>query len=69
MTPLSRKASLLITLFLLTSEATAYAECAWVVWRQTLSDNPTIPASGNWIPEGAFKTKEECVGDIKSDRH
>jgi hypothetical protein len=59
---LARRASLLVARSLLTLTATAYAECA-------LSDNPTIPASGNWIPEGAFKTKEECVGDIKSDRH
>ena len=36
-----------------------------MVWRQTLSDNPAIPPSGNWIAEVAFKTKEECDRDIK----
>jgi hypothetical protein len=56
---------LLAALLFLTTAATAYAECAWVVWRQTLSDNPAIPPSGNWIAEGAFKSKEECVRDIK----
>jgi len=32
MTPLSRRASLLAALSVLTSAATAYAECAWVLW-------------------------------------
>ena len=65
----TRKASLLVAFFLLTTAATASAECAWVVWRQTLSDNPAIPPSGNWIAEGAFKSKEECVRDIKQKRN
>jgi hypothetical protein len=57
-----------IALSLLTSAATAYAECAWVVWRQTLSDSPAVPKSGNWIPEAAFRTKEECVRDVEQKR-
>lgn len=68
MTRITRMASLLVALFLLTSAATVYAECAWVIWRQTLSDNPTVPKSGNWIPYTAFKTKEECVRDIEQKR-
>jgi hypothetical protein len=56
------------TLSLLAWAATAGAECTWVVWRQTLSDDPAIPKSGNWIPEGAFKNKEECRSDIKQTR-
>ena len=55
-------------LCVLASAATAYGECAWVVWRPTLSDNPAVQKSGNWIPEGAFKTKEECVRDIEQKR-
>ena len=63
-----RRASAIVVLLLLASAATAYAECAWVVWRQTLSDSPAVPKSGNWIPEGAFKAKEECVRDIELKR-
>jgi hypothetical protein len=29
---LGRKASLLVAFYLLTSAATAYAECVWVLW-------------------------------------
>jgi hypothetical protein len=36
---LGRRASLLVALFLLTSAATAYAECAWVLW--LVPDGPT----------------------------
>jgi hypothetical protein len=34
MTRLPRRAALLLTLSLLTSAATAHAECAWVLWGQ-----------------------------------
>ncbi len=45
-----RTASLLVAFYLLTSAATAYAECAWVLW------------SGNTTPWGAYETKKECEG-------
>ena len=32
---LGRSASLLVAFSLLVSAATAYAECAWVLWRET----------------------------------
>jgi hypothetical protein len=31
---LARRALLLVAFFLLTSAATAYAECAWVLWEE-----------------------------------
>jgi hypothetical protein len=36
MVPLGRRASLLVVFSLLTSTATARAECAWVLWEDTL---------------------------------
>jgi hypothetical protein len=36
MTRLARRASLLVALSLLTSAATAHAECAWVLWSEAL---------------------------------
>jgi len=33
--------------------------------RRYRTDNPAISPSGNWIAEGAFKSKEKCVRDIK----
>ena len=34
MTSLARRSSLFLAFFLLASAATAYAECAWVLWEQ-----------------------------------
>ena len=59
---LLRTASL-VALYLLASAATAYAECAWVLWNNFISSNPTAPhapsSGGLWIPEGAG-TRAEC---------
>ncbi len=58
-----RRAPLLVALFLLTSAATAYAECAWVLWSNLMSSNPAsryAPSTGGlWIPESAG-TRTEC---------
>ena len=37
-----RRASLLVALSLLTSAGTAYAECAWVLWKQATRSNDTL---------------------------
>lgn len=53
MTRLARNASLLVAFFLLISTATAYAECAWVLWdTHTMSSDLYKTAEGN-IPGGA----------------
>ncbi len=53
-----RRASLLVAFYLLTSAATAHAECAWVLW------NATNFLSGNtereWRMMGAFPTHGAC---------
>ena len=58
MTRLARKTSLLVAFSLLASAATAYAECAWVLW---------VSTSAGWnfqeaetTPSGAVRTQREC---------
>ncbi|PYN82548.1 MAG: hypothetical protein DMD96_05790 [Candidatus Rokuibacteriota bacterium] len=53
MTRLARRASLLVAFFLLTSAATAYAECAWVLW--------LMGGSSPWSVFRAFSTREACI--------
>jgi len=50
---LGRRASLLVAFYVLTSAATAYAECAWVLW---LSND-----SSPWGVFQAFSTREGCI--------
>ena len=58
-----RRASLFVAFYLVTSAATAHAECAWVVWSNFISSNPAsryAPSTGGlWIPESAG-TRTEC---------
>ncbi len=54
---LGRRASLLAALFLLTSAATAYAECAWVFWLE-VSGPPTHESSSR--PLSGWGTREAC---------
>jgi hypothetical protein len=57
---LGRRASLLVAAYLLTSAATAYAECAWVLWeyRQDLPQNQ--PPMIEWMIVRAFKSEPDC---------
>ena len=54
MTRTVRMASLLVALFLLASAATAYAECAWVLW-QCEQDR------GVMAPLAAYERRDQCV--------
>jgi hypothetical protein len=54
---LARKASLLVALSLLTSAATAYAECAWVLWSETTTGWTGDPSI---TPSAVTKTQREC---------
>ena len=52
-----RMATLLVALFLLTSAATAYAECAWILWAGG------VKTSGEavYAPIEGYPTRAECV--------
>ena len=54
---LGRRASPLVALFLLTSAATAYAECAWVFWLE-VSGPPSHESSSR--PVSGWSTREAC---------
>jgi len=61
MTRLVRRASLLVAFSLLTSAATAYAECAWVLWTHTTEPGLRGWWSGaTWKPHAAYSSKSEC---------
>jgi hypothetical protein len=58
MTRLGRRASLLVAFYLLTSAATAYAECAWVLWSAS---------GGASLPVSAWDAKSRCE-EAKNER-
>jgi hypothetical protein len=47
--------SVFVALSLLVSAATAYADCAWVLWRQTISG-----PKESWFPQEAHTSVSEC---------
>ena len=51
---LPRRASLLLALSLLTSAATACAECAWVMWVRASPMDVTGTIVGAWTPWVTF---------------
>src|SRR5712691_6743458 len=57
MTRATRRSSLLAAFCLLTSAATTYAECAWVLWMSTTI--PALPDQGPGIVT-AYPTMQEC---------
>jgi hypothetical protein len=63
MTRLLQKGSILLALSLLTSAATAYAECAWVLWQQQAEISPGGSVSSSdwtWLTAEATSTEAEC---------
>jgi len=55
-----RPASAIVALSLLTSVSTVSADCAWVVWNQVMSNNPSSPPGGVWQPVESFKGPDQC---------
>ena len=60
---LGRRAALPVVFSLLTSTATAYAECAWVLWQQQGELSPSGSMSSSdwtWLTAEATSTEAEC---------
>jgi hypothetical protein len=60
---LGRRASLLVALFLLTSVATAYADCAWVLWSEESSSSLSYRTADANVP-GASENSRDAQGWI-----
>ncbi len=68
MTRPARRASLLVVFCVLTSAATASAECAWVLWKQTVDMAVAMgpPAERDvsklitWETRAAYEKKQAC---------
>src|SRR2546428_5719522 len=61
---LARRASMLVAFSLLTSAATAYAECAWVLWSYNWVDNPS--GFSQYDVTTAHETRRECETEMVS---
>ena len=58
-----RRTSVIVMLTLLASAATAYAECAWVLWQQQAEIAPGGSVSSSdwtWLTAEATSTEAEC---------
>jgi hypothetical protein len=60
MTRLARRALLLVT-FSLFGAATAYAECAWILWSKMGGD---ADEPSGWRRDDAFESRKSCVEKI-----
>jgi hypothetical protein len=59
---LARRASLIVAFSLLTSAATAYAECAWVLWTQVKQTDRTahLSRAEHYSILDSFVSRNEC---------
>ena len=62
---LGRRASLLVAFYLFASAATAYAECAWVLWERAEPRAPSsvirnVVASTTWQTVAGYDTRVVC---------
>jgi len=62
---LVRRASLLVALCLLTSAATAYAECAWVLWYRVTEYRTGGAVEGPFGAEEAYPTLAACQAGLE----
>jgi hypothetical protein len=60
---LARRALLLVVFSFLTSAATAYAECAWVMWEHRVTPSKGGSPTESWLAQEAVETRiHECPG-------
>jgi hypothetical protein len=63
---LGRKAMLLVAFSLLTSAATAYAECAWVLWSEHVQWGAALGGrEQQWDILETHQTRDRCMVDLK----
>jgi len=62
---LARRATLLVAFFLLASAATAYAECAWVMWVDTFVMRDGKAVDRFVEPSDAYTSKAECDSTLR----
>jgi hypothetical protein len=63
-----RGALVIVAFSLLTSAATAYAECAWVLWGRTdrvIGTGADTKIQVQWVPVGASTAKTECENALR----
>jgi len=46
--------------------APVFAECAWVLWQQTITDHPAAPLDGVWTPRDSFTSNRPCASMAES---
>ena len=56
-----------IALLLLTSAATVYAECAWMLWAEKITPSGTGVVSREWAILAGRESRSECASDLKKD--
>src|SRR5215813_8928298 len=61
-----RGASAIAALSLLAWAATAHAECAWVIWRNSVALSPGSNLKDNWFAEQAVDKHQECEGIVNA---
>jgi hypothetical protein len=59
---LARHAGPVLALSLLTTAATAHAECAWVLWSWSAWDERS---GKSWDTEGVWKSQEDCLRQLR----
>ena len=55
-----RRAGVIAALFVLTSAATANAECAWVLWEHRVTPSKEGSPTESWLAQDAVETRAVC---------